>query len=111
MNSQVPLALSVRVPYWAMRAFWASVTFQVTPVMASAPLVSLATTSPLKVLTAASSVTVPPASSLATGAVSMIWMTRSLLVDLPATSVTVTVKLSLTESSPAVWSSAPPVSL
>jgi hypothetical protein len=47
---------------------------------------------------------------LATGAVSMIWMTRSLLVDLPATSVTVTVKWSWTLSSPAVWSSAPPVS-
>jgi hypothetical protein len=32
----------------------------------------------------------------------MIWMTRSLLVDLPATSVTVTVKWSWTLSSPAV---------
>ncbi|CAB3742749.1 hypothetical protein LMG6003_05955 [Achromobacter insolitus] len=110
LNSQVPSLFRVRVPYCSMAAFWASVTFQVTPVMASAPLVSLVTTLPLSELMAASSVTVPPLSSLATGAVSRIWMTKSLLVDTPATSVTVTVKLSLTESSPAVWSSAPPVS-
>ncbi|CAB3742720.1 hypothetical protein LMG6000_01885 [Achromobacter insolitus] len=79
-----------------------------TTVLASAPSVSLVSTLPVTGAVA-SSVT-EAASSLATGAVSRIWMTRSLLVDTPATSVTVTVKLSLTESSPAVWSSAPPVS-
>ncbi|MNT29430.1 hypothetical protein D3C72_1651690 [compost metagenome] len=98
----MPLPLSTSLPYLASLVVMATV-------LASAPSVSLVSTLPV-IGVAVSSVT-EAESFLATGAVSMIWMTRSLLVLLPATSVTVTWKLSRTESLPAEWSSAPPVSL
>ncbi len=79
-----------------------------TVVLASAPNVSLASTLPV-IGAVASSVTEATSSS-AVGSVSMIWMTRSLLLLTPARSVTTTGKLSRTALSPPLWSSAPPVS-
>ncbi|MNL05898.1 hypothetical protein D3C87_1265140 [compost metagenome] len=98
----MPSPLSTSLPYLASPVVMATVD-------ASAPSASLVSTLPVMGV-AVSSVT-EAVSSLALGAVSMIWMTRSLLVVLPAASVTLTVKLSRTESSPAEWLSAPPVSL